>query len=79
MFRLTPPLDEEVRSFIANQEHAELSYPEVGASADSVPDGYTVDHNRIELGSGERVWQRAVAAVSRVANVQYSVVTSVLA
>jgi uncharacterized protein (UPF0548 family) len=63
LFRLTPPLDDAVRRFIANQEHAELSYPEVGASADSVPHGYTVDRNRIELGSGERVWQRAVAAV----------------
>jgi len=63
LFRLTAPLDDEVRRFIANQEHAGLSYPEVGASADTVPDGYNVDHNRIELGRGERVWQRAVAAV----------------
>jgi uncharacterized protein (UPF0548 family) len=63
VFRLTPPLDDEVRRFMANQEQAELSYPEVGASAGSGPDGYTVDHNRIELGTGERVWQRAVAAV----------------
>ena len=63
MFRLTAPLDDEVRRFIANQEHAGFSYPEVGASADTVPDGYNVDRNRIELGRGERVWQLAVAAV----------------
>jgi uncharacterized protein (UPF0548 family) len=63
LFRLTPPSDDEVRRFIANQKHAQLSYSEVGASAGTVPDGYNVDHNRIELGSGERVWQRAVAAV----------------
>ncbi len=63
MFRLTQPPDDEVRRFIAKQEHAELTYPEVGASADSVPGGYTVDRNRIELGLGERVWERAVAAV----------------
>lgn len=63
MFRLTMPLDDEVRRFIVNQEHAGLTYSEVGASADTVPDGYNVDHNRIELGSGERVWQRAVSAV----------------
>ena len=63
MFRLTLPLDDEVRRFIANQQRAELSYPEVGASDGSVPDGYTVDRNRIGLGSGERVWQRAVAAI----------------
>lgn len=63
MFRLTAPLDDEVRRFIAIQEHTGLTYLEVGASADTVPDGYYVDHNRIELGRGERVWQRAVAAV----------------
>ena len=65
MFRLTPPLDDEVRRFIANQEHVGLTYPEVGASADTVPGGYNVDRNRIELGRGERMWQRAVAAVRR--------------
>jgi Domain of unknown function (DUF1990) len=63
MFRLTAPPDDEVRRFIANQEHARFTYPEVGASADTVPAGYNVDHNRIELGRGERVWQRAVVAV----------------
>ena len=63
MFRLTAPADEEVRRFIASQKHAELSYPEVCATANTVPAGYNVDHNRIELGRGERVWQRAVAAV----------------
>ena len=63
MFRLTPPLDDEVRRFITIQEHAELTYPEVGASADIVPDGYNVDHNRLALGRGEDVWHRAVAAV----------------
>jgi len=63
LFRLTPPLDDEVRRFIAIQEHAELTYPEVGASADIVPDGYNVDHNRLELGRGEGVWHRAVAAL----------------
>jgi hypothetical protein len=52
LFRLTPPLDDEVRRFIANQEHAEFSYPEVGASADSVPDGYTVDRNSRAVGRG---------------------------
>jgi uncharacterized protein (UPF0548 family) len=63
LFHLTAPSDDEVRRFIANQEHAELSYSEVGASAGTVPAGYNVDHNRIELGNSERVWQRAVAAV----------------
>jgi uncharacterized protein (UPF0548 family) len=63
LFRLTLPLDDEVRRFIATQEHEELSYPDVGATATTVPTGYNVDRNRIELGSGEHAWRRAVAAV----------------
>jgi uncharacterized protein (UPF0548 family) len=63
LFRLTRPAEDEVRRFIANQEDAEFSYPEIGASAGTVPPGYNVDHNRIELGSGEQTWLRAVAAV----------------
>src|SRR5262249_21736988 len=55
--------DEEVRDFIANQRRAEFSYPEVGATAGVPPAGYNVDQNHMELGTGERVWQRAVAAV----------------
>jgi uncharacterized protein (UPF0548 family) len=63
MFRLTPPQDQEVRRLIADQAEAKFSYSEVGASAHTLPAGYNIDHNRIELGSGERVWQRAVAGV----------------
>jgi len=63
LFRLTTPSDDEVRGFIANQRRAEFSYPEVGGTAGIPPAGYNVDRNHIELGMGERVWQRAVAAV----------------
>ena len=63
MFRLTQPADDEVRRFIANQKDKDFSYPEVGASADTLPAGYNVDHNRIELGSGEQIWRRAITAV----------------
>lgn len=63
LFRLTRHIDDEVRRFIANQGDADFSYPEVGASAGTLPAGYNVDHNRIELGSGEQAWLRAVAAV----------------
>jgi len=40
-----------------------FSYPEVGASAGDLPNGYHVDENRILLGSGENTWRRAVAAI----------------
>jgi uncharacterized protein (UPF0548 family) len=64
-FRLTAPKEDEVRSFISKQKDSSFSYPEVGASALAVPTGYNVDHNRIQLGSGEGTWQRAAAAVRK--------------
>ncbi len=63
MFRLTLSSVAEISNFISEQEHSFFSYPEVGASAGGRPDGYNVDHNRVLLGSGEEVWDRAVKAV----------------
>jgi uncharacterized protein (UPF0548 family) len=40
-----------------------FSYPEVGASAGDLPNGYNVDENRILLGTGESTWRRAVEAI----------------
>jgi uncharacterized protein (UPF0548 family) len=40
-----------------------FSYPEVGASAGDLPDGYNVDESRILLGSGENIWRRSVEAI----------------
>ncbi len=63
MFRLSAPSDDEIRRFISKQSESGFSYPEVGASANAVPRGHTVDHNSIQLGRGEDTWQRAVQAV----------------
>jgi uncharacterized protein (UPF0548 family) len=63
MFRLTAPSEDEIRRFISAQHKSPYSYPEVGASAAEAPDGYNVDHHRLELGSGERAWRRAIEAV----------------
>jgi len=63
LFRLTAPSEDEARHFISEQRLSGFSYPEAGASARSVPTGYNVDHNRVQLGSGEVTWQRAVHAV----------------
>jgi len=40
-----------------------LSYPDVGSTLTSPPDGYTLDHNRIRLGEGDKVWQQAKDAI----------------
>jgi uncharacterized protein (UPF0548 family) len=63
LFSLKAPPEAEIRHFISAQHESQFSYTEVGASAGQVPRGYSVDHNRIELGSGEIAWQRAVEAV----------------
>jgi uncharacterized protein (UPF0548 family) len=63
MFRLTKPSDEELRRFLSTQKDSPFSYPEVGASARTLPQGYTVDRNSTQLGRGEAKWQRAVEAI----------------
>jgi uncharacterized protein (UPF0548 family) len=63
VFRLTAPSEDEIRQFISAQQQSKLSYPEVGASAGETPRGYKVDRNRIELGQGEMVFERAVEAI----------------
>jgi uncharacterized protein (UPF0548 family) len=63
LFRFTPPSEDEARRFLSQQQRSEFSYRCVGATAAVPPPGYDVDHNRIQLGSGEPCWRRAVAAV----------------
>lgn len=67
MFLLSQPNDEKIRRFLEAQKDARFSYAEVGASrrGETVPDGYTIDHNRVELGRGRVVFDRAVRAVRR--------------
>jgi uncharacterized protein (UPF0548 family) len=63
LFCLRAPSLEEVKKFISQQQRSVFSYPEVGASAGDLPDGYNVDENHILLGSGENTWHRATEAI----------------
>jgi uncharacterized protein (UPF0548 family) len=63
MFLIRKPPEETVRQFVAAQQTLPFSYSEVGATQTGAPDGYTVDHNRIKLGSGEDTYQRALTAL----------------
>ena len=68
MFLLTPPSESEIRLFLARQKQSQFSYRETGATGFASPPlpgaaGYTIDHNRIRLGSGESAWNAAVAAL----------------
>jgi len=65
MFLLQRPSAELVRSFIEQQRRLPFTYSEVGATRGSPPAAYRVDHNRIQLGSGEQTYSRAVAALKR--------------
>ena len=64
MFLLRKPSDEAIRRFISSQHGLPFSYREVGETrSEEAPAGYTVDHNRIRLGEGENIYQRAVSAL----------------
>lgn len=63
MFRITEPSDEDVVNFISGQRNLEFTYSEVGATNTTPPAGYTVDHNRIQLGHGEATYKRSVESL----------------
>ena len=63
MFMIREPSDEDVTRFVASQRDQPFTYSEVGATNATLPTNYTVDHNRIQLGSGEETFRRAVEAL----------------
>lgn len=71
MFTLTEPSDADVAKFLLRQSKLPFSYAEVGAtrfnSAETAatPKGYTADHNRVHLGRGAEVYERAVEALEQ--------------
>jgi len=71
MFTLREPSDEDIRNFLLNQSKLPFSYAEVGATRlqpaanSDAPRGFTVDHNRIQLGRGAEIFQRAVEALKQ--------------
>lgn len=65
MFTLSEPFDREIAKFISVQSKLPFNYAEVGATKTATPEGYTVDHNRIQLGRGAETYQRAVEALKQ--------------
>ena len=63
MFSLSKPSPDAIRAFLSAQTDRELSYEHVGASRTTAPNGYVVDHNRVQLGVGRAVFERAKNAV----------------
>src|SRR5215469_8436580 len=53
------PSPQRLRESLLSQEKGTFSYREVGASRVQAPSGYTVDHNRVQLGKGADCFKRA--------------------
>ena len=63
MLSFSQPSDEQVRQFLARAADSDYTYAEVGATRQSPPPGFKVDHNWVRLGSGPQTWARAVEAL----------------
>jgi uncharacterized protein (UPF0548 family) len=63
LFTFARPTERQLYSLIERNKDAPFSYAAVGAtragSIRSIPAGYTVDRNRVLLGSGEEIFARA--------------------
>jgi len=70
MLSIRRPSEASVRSLLDRCRDAAFSYPEVGATralaaGGDAPRGYAIDHNRVMLGRGASVFERATAALRR--------------
>lgn len=63
MFFLLRPTAERIQAILARQQAQQFSYSEVGASRGQLPSGYTLLHNRVELGRGSAAFAQASEAV----------------
>ena len=63
MWCLSKPDREKIRQFLSTQGSKPFSYAHAGASRERAPDVYNVDHNRIQLGEGAEVFERAKSAI----------------
>ena len=63
MFTIFEPDNDTIRAFLDSAGRTGFSYKDIGATQGEIPAGYTVDRNRILLGSGDDVWERAKAAI----------------
>ena len=65
MISLGKPAVELIRRLLAEQKKLEFSYGAVGATAETPPSDFVVDHTRIELGAGEEVFLAAKVALQQ--------------
>jgi uncharacterized protein (UPF0548 family) len=63
MPRFSKPTDDEVRRFVKAQARLDFTYTAVGATNAVPPPGYSIDRTRVQIGSGDEVFQTAKAAL----------------
>jgi len=63
VYSLIKPTNQRIQKFIAIQHHRSFSYPEIGATKNTPPPNYIVDHNRVQLGLGAETFARAKTAI----------------
>lgn len=64
MFYLSKPSEKEIEKFIENQSNESFSYENVGATKTrNATEGFPINHLRRRLGTGEKVYEKAVSAV----------------
>jgi uncharacterized protein (UPF0548 family) len=56
---LVRPSAADLEAFVARQQNASFSYPEVGATRGAPPPGYHVDESDVVIGRGARDFERA--------------------
>lgn len=65
MLSFRKPAPQTIQRLLDGQRSTAFSYSAVGATANSPPAGFDVDHTRVKLGSGEQVFQAAGSALKR--------------
>jgi uncharacterized protein (UPF0548 family) len=61
------PRADQIAEFLEGQADVPFAYPDVGLSRDpdASPPGFTLDHNRVQVGHGERDFAAACAGLRR--------------
>jgi len=65
MYLIKKPSQAEIRRLIKEKSNQPLSYSQIGSTKTTPPANYTVDHNRVRLGSGPEIFAAARAALRR--------------
>jgi uncharacterized protein (UPF0548 family) len=64
LFRITEPSEDDAVEFVSTQRSLPFTYDEVGATNTTPPaSGYNVDHNRVQLGTGEAIYTAGIEAL----------------